>query len=291
MVGLRFAVFVAPPVPFLSPLTKSKGGLWSPISCTLIYTEQEAVLVDTPITESQTSALIEWIQEVAPGRKLSFIYITHGHGDHFFGLPQLLEKFPEAKPVATAATLRHMEEQVEEQGFNATWEARFPGQIRRPFVLAQALGQENNFRLEGQWLFQAIECGHSDTYDSTVLWVPDLRLAVCGDVVYGEVHQMLFEANTKKKRQDWIRAIEQVEALNPHYVVAGHKKAVEADGPWHLASSKQYIADFGEILARGAEDADKVFEEMSRLYPRRFNPAALRLGCIGAFNVPIEQRI
>jgi len=29
-------------------------------------------------------------------------YVTHGHGDHFFGLGALLDRFPTARGVATA---------------------------------------------------------------------------------------------------------------------------------------------------------------------------------------------
>lgn len=160
MTALRAAVYVAPPIPFKNPGNGREGGIWSPISCTLIYSDKEAVLVDTPITIQQTTDLITWIKEIAPNRKLSYIYITHGHGDHFFGIPILLEHFTDAQPVATTATLRHMEQQIEDKVYNTTWESRFPGQIHRPFVLAKQLPSENEFYLEDKWQFQAVEVGH-----------------------------------------------------------------------------------------------------------------------------------
>lgn len=290
MSDLRAAVYVAPSIPIHAPGANSKG-VWSPISCTLIYSADEAVLVDTPITTTQTEKLIQWIEKIAPNRKLSYIYITHGHGDHFFGIPVLLKRFPETVPIATAAVVKHMEQQIEERVFKETWESRFPGQIYQPFVLAKPLPADNQFKLGNRWVFEAIECGHSDTYDSTILWVPDLKLAVCGDIVYGQVHQMLLEANTKAKRQEWIRAIEKVEALNPSYVVPGHKLPEEIDGNWHLAATKKYIEDFGRVLERDPKDAREAFTQMSKLYPDRFNPGALILSCVGAFRVPRELRI
>jgi glyoxylase-like metal-dependent hydrolase (beta-lactamase superfamily II) len=281
MSELRAAVFCAAPVPFTSPVSNSKG-LWSPIACTLIYSEHEAVIVDTPITIKQNEELIAWIKNIAPGRKLSYIYITHGHGDHFFGIPQLVKAFPGAVPVATAATVRHMAQQVTDEVFKAMWEPRFPGEIQLPLMISQALPPSNEFKIDDRYVFQAIECGHSDTVDSTALWVPDLKLAVCGDVVYGQVHQMLAEANTQAKREEWIRGIEKIEALNPLYVVPAHSQSGEMMGTWHLANTKKYITDFGKVLATAKEPKD-VIAGMNEIYPDRFNPAPLLLSAIKAF--------
>lgn len=117
MAELRAAVYVAPPVPARRPPPVSGTGNWSPVTCTLIYSTKEAVLVDTPITIKQTEGLITWIEKIASGRRLSYIYITHGHADHFLGLNQLLQRFPEAVPVATRGTLEHMKQQVAEPYF------------------------------------------------------------------------------------------------------------------------------------------------------------------------------
>ncbi|OLN85533.1 hypothetical protein CCHL11_05760 [Colletotrichum chlorophyti] len=282
---LRFAVHVAPPIPCVDFVNNvPEGHYWSPISCTLVYSDTEAVLVDTPITINQTKDLIAWIEKIAPKRKLSYIYITHGHADHFLGLSQLIQRFPEAVALATKGTIEHIKQQLGEEYFANTWEAFFPGgQIYKPITEPKPLPDSNEFKLQGRWLFQAIEVGHSDTFDSTVLWVPDLKLAVCGDVIYGEVHQMLLEANTKSKREEWIRAVEKVEALNPVYVVPGHKKAEEPDGAWHLATTKKYLLDWGDILRKSPKEPQDLAEEMTKLYPNRSNTMPVLWSAGGAF--------
>jgi Metallo-beta-lactamase superfamily len=83
--------------------------------------------------------------------------------------------------------------------------------------------ETDTFAIEGH-TFRAIEVGHTDTVDTTVLHVPDIHLVVAGDAVYGDVHQFFGEANTTAKREEWLKAIEKVESLNPHTVVAGHKR-------------------------------------------------------------------
>ena len=290
MSSLRAAVHVAAPIPTQKPDGTGPAGVWSPISCTLIYSDKEAVLVDTPITIKQTRILMNWIEETAPNRKLTYIYITHGHGDHWFGIPLLLQKWPNAIPIATQGTIRHMKDTVEGPAWG-TWNGMFPGQVYQPFTFAQPLDKSYEFQLEGRWTMRAVQCGHSDTYDSTVLWVPDLRLAVCGDVVYGDCNQMLAFANTREKREEWIRAVEKVEALNPLYVIPGHMRPDEIPGVWHLANTKRYIEDWGNIMATDPQTPQEIFEKVSKMYPNRLNLLPIQFSAQGAFRVAREAWI
>lgn len=132
-------------------------------------------------------------------------------------------------------------------------------------------------------LAKAIEVGQADTNDSTVLWVPDIKLAVCGDVVYGDVHQMLGECDTKEKRLGWISSVHKVQALKPELVVPGHKRASEMDGTYHLANTIRYIETFEELLEGGAKDARELSQAMLKKVPARFSAGALIVGCVNAF--------
>lgn len=176
-----------------------------------------------------------------------------------------------------------MKEDIEPKKWKATYGTQFPGEIDEDFVLAEPLPSNNEIHLGGHVL-KAIEVGHSDTHDTTVLWVPSIKLAVCGDVVYGDVHQMLAAANTKALREEWIRAVETIEALGPEQVVGGHIKADELHGTYHLRNTKEYIRTFGELLEAGAKDSRDLFAKMKARYPTRYNDGALIMGCMAAFS-------
>ena len=169
------------------------------------------------------------------------------------------------------------------------WDTMFAGQLDKELILADELPADGGFNLEGHEL-QAIEVGHSDTYNTTILWVPSMRLAVCGDVVYGNVHQMLAAANTGALREEWIRAIEKVQSLGPELVVPGHKEAHEMDGAFHLENSKEYIRQFGSLVEGGScKNLRELAAAMLEKYPTRFNEGALMAGCAAAF--PAKSKI
>ncbi|HUD66296.1 MAG TPA: MBL fold metallo-hydrolase, partial [Candidatus Sulfotelmatobacter sp.] len=101
-------------------------------SSTLICGERDAILVDTFLTTEQSQTLLDWI--VASGKNLTAIYLTHGHGDHFFGLASLLERFPRARAVATPEVVKAMHEHLSPDRIENFWRWLFPGQISGSLV-------------------------------------------------------------------------------------------------------------------------------------------------------------
>src|SRR5713226_9519463 len=219
--SLNWDVFVTPGIPVetldLPPGTQQR--MWSPTSATLIYGEMDAVLVDALLNVEQAHALGEWVE--AHGKHLTTIYITHGHGDHFFGIGALLDRFPNARAVATPAVVKFMHQQASPESIANFWSVRFPGQIPDRLVIAEEL-KGKVIELEGRDLV-VVEVGHTDSDDTTRLHVPSVGLVVAGDVAYNDVHLYLAESNAQTRRE-WIAALDTIESLQPRAVIAGHKR-------------------------------------------------------------------
>lgn len=280
---LQVDVYVAPAIPAVLGSTDPKKSVWSPISCTLIHGPHSAVIVDTPISISETEKLVEWIKQTIPGKTVEYIFTTHAHGDHFFGAPVLLSKFPSAKFVATPRVAEGSKAQFAPAAFDGLWSRIFPdGQLAPNQIAPAALPSSGKFTIDGHEI-HAIDVEHSDTHASSFLHVESLRLVVGGDIVYGDCYQYLAEANTKEKRHQWIDALNQIAALDPHIVVPGHKRASQIDGSYLIEATKKYIYDFEEELGN-AKDAEELEQAMKRRYPQRWNEYILMTSCQKSFS-------
>jgi glyoxylase-like metal-dependent hydrolase (beta-lactamase superfamily II) len=168
------------------------------------------------------------MSSTATGKNLTTIYITHGHGDHFFGTGALLERFPNAKAVATPDVVNVMRRQAAPEYVASFWEPRYPGQIPERRLIADEL-KGNVIQLEGRDLV-VVEVGHTDTDHTTCLHVPSAGLVVAGDAAYNDVHLYLAESNAETRRE-WIVALDTIESLKPRAVIAGHNKPEMDDSP------------------------------------------------------------
>ena len=247
---------------------------WSPLSSTLIFGAHDALLVDPPFTRTQIQSVGDWVER--SGRRLAYIYATHGHGDHWFGTGELARRFPGVTVYATEGTIEVMRQQAgpsREQLFDRI----FPGQIPETPVLAEPV-PARGFLLEGNRV-AAVETGHTDTDKTTVLHVPSIGLVAAGDVAYNGVHQYILEGGHGGLRE-WLRALDRVAGLHPRAVVAGHKNKNRPDDPAILDETRQYLQDVIRLLD-DKPTAREFYDQMTGVYPDRLNPGVVWLGARG----------
>jgi glyoxylase-like metal-dependent hydrolase (beta-lactamase superfamily II) len=259
--ALSYDVFVAPEKPFVAPPPAvGDARAWDPTTSTLIFGSRDAVLVDPLMTIREATALADWV--ALHDRRLTTIYITHGHGDHYLGLPVVLDRFPDARVAAAPGTVRHMRQQDNQPPDNSL-RTRFPGQIADNVPLPEPL-ESPGIQLEGSAI-EVIETGHTDTLDTTSLHVPDLGLIVSGDVAYNHCHMYVGDT-TADGRADWIAALDRLAALNPAAVVCGHKDPTQGNPPAVLAESRGYLEYYGQLREAALSDQE-LFDAMVNRYP------------------------
>ena len=272
--SLSYDVFqVAPkPIPSRVPGFEEAVGqaTWPPSTSTFIWNADGGLLVDALITRAESELLATWVED--HGKPLTTIYITHPHADHFLGLPAVMAAFPAAKAVALPDAIPELQGQVAPTAMQV-WNGFFPSQLSRAPVVPEPLAGTS--LAIGTDVATVVPVGATDTANSSVVHVPQLRLAAAGDVVYNRVHMWL-AGSSPETRSSWLNALDTVEKLEATTIIAGHRHpdAPDDDAARQIEESRRYITDFEATLGESARPQDLI-SRMTEKHPQLGNPYTL----------------
>lgn len=143
-------------------------GTFSPTTATLISGPTDAILVDALFLKEDVQDLGDLIER--SGKKLTTIYLTHAHADHYLGFGPLLERFPEARAVALPHVVEATKDTMEQQ--RVQWDLLFGDACVAPGPLPDPL-EGHTLHVDGT-LVEIIEVKQADIHPTTVVHVPDI---------------------------------------------------------------------------------------------------------------------
>lgn len=251
------------------------GGLFSPTTSTLITGSTEALLVDTQFLPSDVDEVIKRIH--ASGKKLTTIFITHGHFDHYFGLDAILAEFPDARPVAVPSVATAISAGLEAERSFA--KVLFGYKALDNHTSPQPL-TSSRFSLDGEQI-ELIEIEQADIAPTAILYLPSIGAVIAGDAIYNGVNPFL-AASGPREWPKWIASVEQIAALHPSIVVAGHKRPELGDRPEAIAETHTFLTEFVKAYENKANSRELV-AHMQSLFPDNANPSALVMSAVTAF--------
>lgn len=253
--------------------TGSPGGFL--VNSTLVAGERDAVLIDGQFTLADAHRLVAMIMESK--KRLTTVYVTHFHPDHYFGLTVVKQAFPKAKLVATPETIAEIRK---------TWAAKVKqwgpmyGALvpKQPLVPVPLVGK--TIKLEGHDL-EVHSRVMGDSADNSFVWIPSTRTVITGDIVFQGVHPWTAES-TKATRKAWIASLDRLRALQPVTVVAGHKDPKLADDASSLQATRDYLEAFDAAVASSKSPAEAKAKLMKK-YGALQLPIILEIGAGAAF--------
>jgi glyoxylase-like metal-dependent hydrolase (beta-lactamase superfamily II) len=226
-----------------------RGQVGYDVNSTMIIGERDMLVIDPQFSLSEAHKLAAEILESK--KRLVSIYSTHAHPDHLFGLAVLKQAFPEAKIVALPATVN-----AAKTGWPARqkfWVATYGNNIPGPEpVLPEELATPV-LTLEGEEFPITGGVQGADGPGNSFVWVPSLKAVITGDIVFDRAY---FGVPRNEARQNWLKTIDQLTALNPAMVIPGHEGPGATRDMRSIEFMKKYIADWDANVARSKTPAE-----------------------------------
>ena len=230
------------------------------VASVLVSGARDAVLVDAQFSAADARALVAQIR--ASGKRLTTIYVSHGDPDYYFGLDVLTQAFPQAKLLASPATVAHIR-QTQAQKLQV-WAPKLGADAPQRIVLPQPL-HGDRLLLEGREL-QIVGLDGA-TPDRTFVWIPSIKTVLGGIPVVAGEHVWMADTQTPASHAQWLATLQRIQALQPQRVIPGHFVPGAAQDLAAVRFTADYIRAFDEETAK-AKDAAALVAAMQQRYPQ-----------------------
>jgi glyoxylase-like metal-dependent hydrolase (beta-lactamase superfamily II) len=235
-----------------------------------IVVGDDAVLVaDTQATPAMAADVIRRIREVTD-KPIKYVVLTHYHAVRVLGA----SAYRPQQIVASQDTFELIQERGEQD--KASEIGRFPRLFRNVETVPPGLTWPT-MTFTGKmtlWLgkleVQLLQLGRGHTKGDTVVWLPQDRVLLSGDLVEFDATPYAGDAYF----QDWPATLDNIAALKPRALVPGRGPALigEAQVTKGLAVTRAFVADVWACVKAGADagrDLKAVYRETyDRLKPR-----------------------
>lgn len=240
-----------------------------PVSSVVVSGQHDAILIDAQFGKAQAAQLVQRLR--ASGKRLTTIYISHGDPDYYFGLDTITQAFPQARVVASAATVAHIRQTMEAK--LAFWGPQM-GTDRPAKLLLPAVLEGNRLELEGKPLEVVGLDGPQP--ERSVVWIPSIKAVVGGVVVSEHIHVWMADTQSAQSHADWLATLAAIERLQPRTVIPGHYLGDSSRNVQAVRFTADYLRAFDAEAAKAANAAELI-AAMKQRYPGLADESSLEL--------------
>ena len=215
----------------------------------LVTGETEALVVDAGFTRADGHRIVAEVLD--SGKRLTTVVVTAGDPDFYFGAEVIADAFPEAVFLAPADVIEHIHHSYE--GKLQAWAhlgPNLPTRLVEPRTLTAPSLAVDDATIEVRRASDQL--GDRAWY----LFEPDSRSLLGGVLLFEGLHVWTADSATPELRTEWIRVLGDLEALDPSFVVAGHRVAGAPTGHTTITHTRDYLELFEKTVASSADAAE-----------------------------------
>ena len=236
----------------------------------LVTGESEALVVDAAFTRADGHRIVAEVLD--SGKRLTTVLVTAGDPDFYFGAEVIADAFPDAVFLAPVDVIDHIAHSYE--GKLQAW--AHLGQNLPTRLVDIATLTEQTLVVDGT----SIEVRRASDQLGDRAWYlfePASRSLIGGVLLFQGLHVWTADSATPALRAEWIRVLDALEALDPTFVVAGHRVAGAATDLTAIAHTRDYLALFETAVAASA-DAETAEASLLAAHPDAGLKIAASLG-------------
>ena len=238
--------------------TSADDQFWT--NSVIVEGTREVMLVDAQLSKTSAEKVLQEIKKTK--KPLSIIYITHEHADHFLGLEVFKEAYPGVRIIANSAVTDRINNVYQEK--LDKWK-KILGSDATSSVVAIEKFDGNFIEFENSKI-ELLKNVQGDTDENTMLWIPEQRILISGDVLFNNMHVYTAETDTKARAR-WLNSINKIRELKPSVVIPGHSKVgAPLDTSTAIDFTENYLLAFDEELKQ-AKDPDSLINAMKERFP------------------------
>ncbi|WP_244159394.1 MBL fold metallo-hydrolase [Paenibacillus polysaccharolyticus] len=251
-------------------------------NATIINLGDATMVVDTFLTPQAASDLKEAATSIT-GKPVTYVVNTHWHSDHTSGNQVFV---PEALIISTTATREIMDtfsrqriaqyRENTEQMNQAIHQQEIQLQQETDEKLKREMAWDNasdrefmqmlpdlvhtvpTITFDQQLVIHGSQCsvqiltlGGGHTQSDTILYIPEEKIVITGDLVLSKHHPVLANANP----QEWRRILEQIEQLGVETIIPGHGDVCSLQ---ELHDVKGYIQDMLALVTEAVKTKQSI---------------------------------
>ncbi len=230
------------------------------VTSVIVMGQKECVLIDCQWTRANAHRVIAEIIET--GLELKAIFATHAHPDHYWGMGEIAEAFPNAKcyaPEPVCTLYAHQYQPKLDEWTEIIGEQNL---CRKQCDRLEPL-TEDYIELEGEKL-EIIRC-MGDLMWNTIVWIPSIK-TVCGsDVIFNDAHPFTCEVDAEQRKL-WMKDIDGIAALGAEVIIPGHMREGTLLDYSSLDFMRRYLTETENAIAN-TNSAGEFYYYMARKFP------------------------
>jgi cyclase len=208
-----------------------------------IHTEEGIIMVDAPLIPKQAMDWRQQIEAEYPDEPFLYMINTDHHRGHALGNQYFL-------PVKVIA---HERAHKEMSGYTENFKERVRNSFKRePEIQSQLnniiiIPPDITFTNKATLLYGSRQIdliyvgGHTPA--TSIVWLPEERIALVGDIVWVDQHPYMAQGNTL----EWLKALEMIRNLDAKMLIPGH-------GPICTGEATYRVGEYIEFMRKRVRD-------------------------------------